>query len=88
MFMQMPQGNQYIPEVPLTTNPSMSGVGDGLELFPGQFDRMQSFNFDNPNKNMQPSEGIPMSPGAFKPENSFFPPSNAFDYSIFRFWIR
>jgi len=79
MFMQMPQGNQYMPEVPLTTNPSMSG--EGLDLFPGQFDRMQSFNFDNPNKNVQQSEGIPMSPATFKPENNFFPASGGFDYS-------
>jgi len=75
MFMQMPPETQFTPQMSMTTNTGP----EGTDFFPppAQFDRMQSFNFDNPNKDLQqqqqPSEGM---------QNQFYNPSMpAFDYS-------
>ncbi len=76
MFMQMPPETTFTPQMSMTTNTGP----EGTDFFPpqGQFDRMQSFNFDNPNKDLQQQQQQGPSD-----QNQFYNPSMpAFDYSI------
>jgi hypothetical protein len=75
MFMQMPPETQFTPQMSMTTNTGQ----EGTDFFPppGQYERMQSFNFDNPNKDLQQQQQQ-----SENMQNQFYNPSMpAFDYS-------